>query len=252
MEKKQSGKSYFIVITIVCCLLMLLPSCSKDSSVCFSTTGSVIRQERPVNFYNEIDVQGNINVIIINDTAKKITVECGKNLMGGITTEVNGNTLFLNNLNTCNWIRNYSIPVNIYVPGNQIWRINYNGSGNITNEGVLKLDSIKVEVWGGCGEIDLNVDVWQGSYSINLGTADIRLYGLSAITSVYSGAYGLFDARDLQTGYTFITSKSSNDCFVKANTLLDVTIQSIGNIYYTGNPKQINQAGPGTGMLIPL
>ena len=233
-------------------LAWLLCGCTKGGGVCVSTSGQMTTQIRHVSDFNEINIQDNVNLIITTDTANPLVVEAGRNILGGITTTVENNQLTIGNTNSCNWLRDYNKPINIYIPARKIWRIKYNGSGDISSTGTLKLDSLTVEVWGGCGTIDLTLDIWRGNFSLNMGTVDFRLRGISAITSVYAGDYGLYDGRDLKTGYTYITSKGSNDCYVMATNSLDATVGSIGNIYYTGNPAAIKTTINGTGKILPF
>ena len=236
----------------VMAVALLFHGCNKDGGVCVSSSGEVTRQIRNITGFNEIQVNDNVSLILTTDTISPLVVEAGKNILGGITTKVENGILTLENKNTCNWLRNYSKPINVYVSSRSIWRIIYNGSGNVSTTGTLKLDSLSVEVWGGCGTIDLALDIWKGNFSLNMGTVDFRLRGISAITSVFSGDYGLYDGRNLRTGYTFITSNGSNDCYVQATNSLDVTIGSIGNVYYSGQPGSIKANIYGTGKLLPF
>lgn len=231
---------------------LLLNRCAKEGGVCVSSSGQLTQQIRNVPDFNQIDLRDNVSVILTTDTASQLVVEAGRNIIGGITTSVENGQLVIGNTNNCNWLRDYKKPINIYICANRIWRIKYNGSGDITNRDTLKLDSLTVEVWGGCGTIDLTLDLWKGNFSLNMGTVDFRLKGISAITAVYAGDYGLYDGRDLKTGYTYITSKGSNDCYVMAKNSLDATVGSIGNIYYTGNPAVIKETILGSGRLLPF
>ncbi len=251
MENAQYAR-WSVVAALLAALWMLLPACSDDGGVCVSTSGEVARQVRVTGDFNQVAVYDNVSLILTSDSAGPVVVEAGRNLMGGIKTTVENGVLSLRNTNTCNWLRSYGKPVNVYVSNSKIWRIEYNASGNVGTGGTYRTDSLQVEVWGGCGTIELNLDIWQGRFSLNMGTVDLRLHGLSAITSVYTSDYGLYDARDLQTGFTFITAKGSNDCYVRATQALEATIESIGNIYYTGNPKSVSTEIRGTGRVIPF
>jgi hypothetical protein len=255
MEKKRSVnirgiRESFLFVVIL--LPWILAGCAKDGGVCVTTTGQLVRQARNVNYFTQIDIQDNVNLVLKTDTGNSVVVEAGQNIISGVSTTVSGGILNIRNNNKCNWLRDYSKPVNVYVTASGLWKISYNGSGDITTSGTLKQDSLNVEVWGGCGTINLTLDLWQGSFSLNMGTVDFRLHGVCAITSVYSGDYGLYDARDMKTGYTFITNKGSNDSYVMAVNDLDATIGSIGNIYYSGNPKNVKAAITGTGQVIPF
>ena len=255
MEEKLSDKTVkqiLLHILLFLGMLCMIPGCAKDGGVCISTSGQVIQQARNIPDFNQIDLQDNVNLIITTDSVNQVIVEAGKNIISGITTNVVDRQLLIRNNNKCNWFRDYNKPINVIVSSHSLWKIIYHGSGNISTSGTLKQDSLSLEVWGGCGTINLSLDLWQGSFSLNMGTVDFRLHGVCAITSVYSGDYGLYDARDMKTGYTFITNKGSNDCYVQAVNDLEATIGSIGNIYYKGEPKSINIKINGSGKVLPL
>jgi len=241
-----------IFIPLIFCLAGLMEGCAKDGGACFTNTGNIIRQTRHLADYSQVDLGDNVCLILASDSsaAGSAEVEAGENVIRGISTEVTGGCLFIRNHNKCNWLRDYSKPINVYLSSDHIWEIRYNGSGDIRTTGTLKQDSLAVIVWGGCGTINLRLDIWQGRFSLNMGTVDFRLHGKSSITSVFTADYGLYDARDMKTGYTFITSRGSNDCYVRASNGLDATITSIGNIYYSGDPENIKVNITGTGKLI--
>ncbi len=226
--------------------------CSKDGGVCVSNSGEMRKQVREVGYFNQVNLNDNVNLILTSDSVGPLVVEAGSNLIGGIKTTVENDQLTISNTNTCNWLRDYNKPVNVYISTWKLWKIYYNASGDVTSSGTLKLDSLAVEVWGGCGTIDLAVNVWQGNFSLNLGTVDFKLRGVCAIASVYTADYGLYDGRNLSTGFTFITSTGSNNCYVMATNSLEARIESIGNIYYTGNPQAIQSTITGSGELLPF
>jgi hypothetical protein len=255
MEKESldnTCKAWLTIAFALFTLLSLTTGCAKDGGVCFSTNGQVIQQVRKQPDFNQIDIQDNVSLILTNDTGSQVLVEAGQNIINGVITEVVDGQLLIRNNNKCNWLRDYNKPLNVYLSGNKIWAIKYTSSGNIVSTGTIKLDSLKLEVWGGCGTIDLSLDVWQGSFSLNLGTVDLRLRGICAITTVYANDYGLYDGKELKTGYTYITNVGSNDCYVRASNYLDAKIGSIGNIYYSGDPKSINVQINGSGKLLPF
>ncbi|MEI6682714.1 MAG: DUF2807 domain-containing protein [Bacteroidota bacterium] len=255
MEKGLFGRfpgNRLRILPMLPCVIFILAGCAKNGGVCFSTNGTIVQEVRNLPAFTRVDIQNNVDLVLSTDTGTRVTVEAGQNIIGGISTKVDGGTLVIRNNNKCNWMRDYSKQIKVYIATDKIWKVLYNGSGNITSTGVLKQDSINVEVWGGCGTIDLNMDVRLGIFSLNMGTVDFHLHGLAGTTSVFSGDYGLYDARDLKTYYTYITNKGTNDCYVQAMIDLEATIASIGNIYYAGKPQSFKIKVTGTGQLLPL
>jgi hypothetical protein len=129
-------------------------------------------------------------------------------------------------------------------------KIYYLSSGNISTTNTLKSYSLTVEVWGGSGTIDIDMDTYQGNFVLLMGTADFNLHGHCAISTIYAGDFGFFQCKDLKTGYTFVSNKGSNDCYINASQYLEANIRSIGNIYYTGNPDTVVTNIQGAGRVI--
>ncbi|MFZ4520994.1 MAG: head GIN domain-containing protein [Bacteroidales bacterium] len=231
--------------------LMLLNSCTKDGGNCVSSTGQIVMQDRHISDFDSIRVFDYMNIILKQDSINKVSVETGENIASGIVTELSGRELILRNTNKCNWLRSYSKPVNVYISVRNLLKIHYESSGNITCTDTLRNGYLKIDMWGGCGTIDLKVHIGDGYFIQHMGTATLILNGICNISSVFAGDYGLLQLKGLKTGYTFVTNSGSNDCYVNAKHSLGATINSIGNIYYSGDPEEIKSTINGSGKLIP-
>jgi hypothetical protein len=256
MEEKRfidvmKRKSIYIVIFFLL-LMAFLAGCGKSDENCLTSNGKTIKQSRMISDFDSIQVNDYVNLYLTQDSENKITVESGENIIDGITTDVVDRQLIISNKNKCNWLRSYNVPVNVYVSVKNLIKIYYMSSGNIYTTNTLKSSALTVEAWGGCGTIDLDLDLYQGSFILQMGTADFNLHGFCAINTIYSGDYGFFQCKDLKTRYLFITNRGSNDCYVNCSYYLDATIGSIGNIYYTGKPDSINTYIQGAGQVIPF
>ena len=233
-------------------MIILSAGCEQEDVNCIASNGKIIRQERILGDFDSIDVRDYVNLVITQDTVNRVFVESGENIIDGITTEVVDRQLKLANKNRCNWLRSYDIPVDVYVSVKNLRKIYYLSSGNITTTNTLRSHSLQIEVWGGCGTIDMDMDIYEGYYILQIGTVDFNLHGRCAITTIYSGDYGPFHCKDLKTGYTFVTNAGSNDCYVNASQYMEANIGSIGNIYYTGDPDSLKININGSGKAIPF
>jgi len=231
--------------------LLVLSGCGKSSD-CLTSSGSVIREERHTNPFDSIELQDYVNLILTQDSMDKVEVEAGENVINGISTDVVDNKLIIRNHLQCNWLRSYSKPLNVYVSVRNLEKIYYNSAGNITTTNAITGDNLILDIWGGAGNIDLNLNIGEGFFLMHMGSAYVHLHGTCGVSSLYAGDFGLFRCDDLKTGYSFITNQGSNDCYVNAFHYLDATIASIGNIYYAGNPDSVVMHLKGSGKLIKL
>ena len=247
MEKQRYTFPFLFLIVI-----FGWAGCDKSGVNCITNNGKTIIQERILENFDSIDVRDYVNLIITQDSINKVMVESGQNIISGITTEVIDRQLIIRNLNKCNWLRSYDVPVNVFVSVKNLMKIYYLSSGNVSSTNTLKSYSLTVEAWGGGGTIDLDLDNFQGYFVLQMGTADFNLHGSCAINNIYSGDYGLFQCKNLKSRYTFVTNTGSNDCYVSSSYFLEATIGSIGNIYYTGKPDSVVTHIQGAGQVIPF
>jgi hypothetical protein len=232
--------------------MLILSACNKENGVCFSSTGPTVFQERFVAGFDSIIITDHVNVIILQDSIDRVIVESGQNILSGIITTVTGRELHIGNANQCNWLRSYSKPINVWLHVRNLMKIHYESSGNISSPDTLRFQSLKIDLWGGCGEINLLVNLKECSVIQHLGTATIRMTGVCGASNVYSGDFGLLRLDGMKSVYTYVKSSGSNDCYVNARLRLEATITSIGNIYFSGDPSEISEKRSGEGQLIPL
>ncbi len=114
------------------------------------------------------------------------------------------------------------------------------------------VEDLVINVWEGAGEINFLVRAKMLFCSIHYGTADIKLRGRSDVCFVYSASFGLIDNLNLSSDNVYLNNKSSNDVYVHATNIMEVTIENIGNVYYKGNPNQVSLVQLGSGELIKI
>jgi len=247
--------SSFILLQIVVLLLVLMTffSCQKSSVVdCFTSTGDISKEEREIDYFHSIELHDNINLILKQSGQHKLVLEAGGNLMKKIITEVTSDSvLVIRNDNSCNWVRSYDKPINVYLDFIRLDNLEYRSIGHVTNQDTIRLDSLKINVWEGAGKIDLTLQTEMCWVNLHYGTADIVLRGISKINFYYQLGAGKIDAREFKSGHIYMRNWGSNNMYIWATTLLNVEIKGLGNVYYKGNPT-INSNLIGEGKLIRI
>lgn len=241
-------KNFVIIISV----LLVFASCKKEQECdCFNSTGQIIMEQRNVESFNTIVLNNNINLILKQDSFFSCSVEAGEHLLSGIKTEVENGILKISNTNKCNWVRSFSKQINVYLNIKSIYRVEYNGSGNIVCQDTLHMDSLRFDSWDGSGKASFLIDSKSSIFNLNTGPADLEVSGSSGVNYLYSAGNGKADLLKLSTGYTFLTSKSTNNTFVNASKELYVWIDYIGDVFYKGTPYYIETKYTGKGRLIP-
>lgn len=238
------------VVILFLMIGLIALSCSKmNPGDCFKNTGPVTEEERDVSAFNYIHMQNNVDVFVSQEQSYSVTVRAGKNIIPGIKTNISGRTLTISNDNTCNWVRSYESPIEVYLGVPKLDSIVYESSGNLKFLNQYQADSLKLDVLEGAGSIDIWVNTHRSWFSLQYGTADLTVKGYSHINYLYSGGYGPADLRDLNTTFNYVTNNSTNNCFVRSEYTLEVIIPNVGDIYYWGDPPIVTMEITGEGKL---
>lgn len=230
-----------------------LSSCKKSNlGDCFKSTGDIIEQQRKIGEFSKIILRDNVNVVFNNEQSNTIIVSAGENIIDNIITEKNGDTLDISNVNSCNWVRDFDVPITVYLSSNKLETIEYRSIGDISCSDTIFCDSIYVDVYEGAGTLNILVNSYLVHSAIRYGTADLKVSGRSNLSYVYSAGFGLIDNRELLSAQIYVANKSSNDIYLCAKSTLAATIYGIGNIYYLGDPGNVSLDKIGSGNLIKL
>lgn len=240
----------------VLCLLciVLFSTCRKENACdCVKGTGNVISELRNTAPFTKIYVEDRINVILTEDTtqAEEVVVEAGEHLIGLIKTEVIDGELRIVNHNRCNFVRRYDVPITVYIRvRNDIVLITNNGTGNITNTNTCTCPYIDLNTIS-AGDITLTVDAGD-VYTHQHSQGDITLTGTANDVIIYNTGGGFSITDQCSTPYAWVYTRTTGKITVAPVDLLISEIDGPGNVYYAGQPAQINSVLENTGLLLPL
>jgi hypothetical protein len=231
-------------------ILFLTGSCDKkDSAGCFTNTGPLTTEKRESSSFRFIEMNDNVDVYLSYAPQHSIEVRSGKNIIPGIKTDIDNETLRIYNKNSCNWVRSYKTPIEVHVAAPVIDSIVYQSSGNLISSNQFINDSLKLDVLEGGGSIQLWVDLRKGFFNLHYGTVDLNIRGSVHINYLSSRAYGPAKLQDLDTEFTYMSSYSTNNCWVRATNTLHVSIMNVGDVYYYGDPESLQVEIIGEGNL---
>jgi hypothetical protein len=236
---------------VVSCVAILFFSCTKDDFCnCLEGTGATTTQERDIEPFTHINMGNNIDVIFTQSNSYSLRVTGGSNIIDGIKTTVEGNTLNLENKNRCNWLRDFRNEFTVRVSGPDLKGINTSGSGNFTTIDTIRTEKLRIESRDGSGTIMITADCNLIEAAIHTGPADFVLSGLTNSFGAYSDGTGFIRATGLSGDYVWSTNSGTGDISLKVSNELSVTISHTGDIYYTGDPYSISTVITGSGKLI--
>jgi hypothetical protein len=248
--KKQTvitytGLSISWILLMIFIFSFILSSCHKDVIV---GSGHVITEQRPIDPFSEITVDGSFDIHLKQDGNLPLVIDAEDNVMRVIETYVSGNTLRVKIKDHTNLRRFKAIQV--YVHSNTFNRMIFSGSGSVNAPDTIRTDKFTYEI-NGSASTNLALDGTQIETIIN-GSGNIRYKGkVNSYTSTINGS-GDINALELLTRNATLTVHGSGDQTISVENQLDVNIYGSGNVKYLGNPAKINSNIQGSGKVIKL
>lgn len=240
------GSLYVIVF-------MLMITACNDINDCFHGTGNTATEFREAGAFKSIELSGNINLRFRQDSTAALKVTAGENLLDGIETRIENNTLFISNKNRCNWVRKFNTPITVEVASTELNLLFIrDATGDVKFEDTLRVKDFRLDSFSGLGTYDLLLDVESAVLAIHTGPSDLKVAGRAGYVINYQLGYGKNDCERLLTDYTIAVNKGTNDLRVNAGNRLDVKLEGTGDIYYAGDPVELNKQVSGKGKLIKL
>ena len=207
-----------------------------------SGSGNVVKEARDVSGFNQISVDGNINLILKQGDVESVEVEAEDNIISNIKTQVTGNKLEIKQEGTSMiWP---SKPINVYVTVKDINSIEISGSSNVKSS-AIDTDNLDLSISGsGAAEIE-NLTAKNLKAKIS-GAGKIELSGTIQKQDITIEGSGDYKARYLKSEDTVITINGSGNTEVNTSKNLEINITGSGKVSYLGNPK-IKQNISGSG-----
>jgi len=215
--------------------LLLFNQCSKEKTFdCVKSTGDIQKENRYFENFSALYIEDNINVILVQSMPGKIVVEAGDNLLPKIKCVQHGDTLKIQNKNTCNWVRSYKKPMNVYAGVDQIKLIYQVGYGKISTEALLVTDTMRISTIS-FGEVDLNLQTnFIGFMSDDHAT--LKISGSAHLSAGSCFRNASVDTGGLKVPWIYLTSKSLVDATIYADSLAQIDIFGDGNVICKGSP----------------
>lgn len=244
-------KSIYVLICLLC-----LACNSEDAGDCFQTSGNIIQKEIPIESFNKILVNRDIELIVKDGPEYKVIIETGQNLINDVEAVVLNQVLVLTDYNTCNYIRDYGI-TKIYVMAPNLTEIRSSTQYDISSDGILNYDTLQLvsEDFNAIGTFtvgDFRVQV--NSNQIRAVANNISSFYLTGETEnlyvgFFSGA-GRFQGESLIAQHIEVFHRGSNDMVVNPQQSISGEIRSTGNVIALNQPPLIDVASYYTGELV--
>lgn len=208
--------------------------------------GNVVTEKRKINSFDEVSVGGSFTVLLVEGKVGTLTIEGEENVIPYLETEVKGGDLrigFKDNVS----IRTTKKLV-ITVPFNSLSGISLGGSGEINVTKEIDNNTVDFSI-GGSGNIVARVNSDNVKASIG-GSGNVKLSGKANNLKCSIAGSGNVKAFDLKTNNLKASIAGSGDVSAYVTSKIKASMVGSGNIYYKGNPNDIDTSSAGSGSVV--
>lgn len=205
-------------------------------------------QDRHLSGFNAVDIEGSVDVYIVQGQTESVKVEAPADMMDHIITEVQGNTLRIHDKNSSGWHwGNWGThkKIAVYVSVREIHEIGVTGSGDVYFKEGIKANSLRIRV-SGSGDVQGIVETKTLDCSIS-GSGDMKLVGHAEQSNVSVSGSGDYSARSLVTQNTAVRVSGSGDANINVSNNLEAAVSGSGDVSYTGGAQHVVKSKSGSG-----
>jgi hypothetical protein len=197
-------------------------------------SGNVVKKERKASYFNKVNVSTAIDLILTQGSGESITVEADDNLHEYIMTEIKDNTLSIYleaNVRKAE-------KMNVHVTMKDIEKIAATSAGDVVGKTVIRSNELTL-VTSSAGDIDLDIDVRKLDCNIS-SAGDITLSGSTDELVAKLSSAGDLNAFDLTAKTGKVSVSSAGNAEINVTGKLWARSSSAGDIYFKGNPPEVD------------
>jgi len=235
--------SYFfllvgIVIFNTSCEDSSCPTCSNwndiDNNDNIHGSGNRVSEERIVPFFKSINHATVGQVNITYGETQEVIVTTDDNIQKYVKIEVENEkmTIFID---SDSGLSNFRLTIDIVLT--ELKSLAASSAGNITSTNKFFADDVQLYL-NSAGNISLEVETTELYSNIN-SAGNLILKGKTDYHYSSLNSAGNLHAYNLKTDTTRINVNSAGNAFVNVSDYLDVTLTSLGSLYFTGYPSII-------------
>lgn len=243
----EMRKTFYIFLL----LWIVQTSCNKESAPdCFKSAGKEVTIRRSTGVFENLELEDYIHIELVDSSDYAVELIGPSNVLPKIFTEVSGNTLYIRNENTCNFVRSFkkTVTVRIYAPS--ISHIENRGTGDVRSVGTLSQNYLKFENRHASGSVYLAFEGDSIAIYTHTGVSDVFVSGDVIKCELFNQGIGVIDARELRAQQAFINNSSINSIYAFATDYLFSGINFSGNNHVSGHPTLIDEEDDAEGELI--
>jgi hypothetical protein len=233
--------------------VLILFSCKKsEDRACWKSTGEETSIEIKLDAFSKVFLHEHIEYVLVQDSAEKIVITGGKNLVNFIKVDFVDGFLDVKNENKCFFLRSYKKNIRAEIHFKQINEIIFEGTEPLTNQGLIEFNWLNILIRDGAGSVKLNFNSESIFATISHGWGDFTFTGHTNRANFNLRSNGFCDTYGLTVSDSLtVVSNTQGITKINANGVkLKAQIDTGGDIYYKGTPFSVKLNQYGEGQLI--
>ncbi|MCZ4693926.1 hypothetical protein DWB61_03545 [Ancylomarina euxinus] len=225
-----------IYIYILC--LIILCSCNFINP--FRDEGDTIETLIELDRFTQVEIHNIFNIEIIEDTESYIIYKGGETILEEMSYSSLSGILRLDH-SFMNWTKNFKMPT-LEIHLSILESIDLYASGNISSLKQLNGDEIIINIYGTTGtyEINLNINYNHLKFYTNGSVGGtFAVSGVCPTTTFTLNGSSNVQASQLISKEVYVAHNSLGNAHIYVEDKLNVTFYKSGDLYYKGNPKEI-------------
>ena len=238
---KPTGMKVFFVLALFSATIVT--SCNFVNGKRIRGNGNIKTESRTSGMFTSVDVSGNIDLYVKQDSAHSIRVEADENLMEYIVIKTEGDKLVIESKDGYNL--SGSRDIKVYVSSPLFRRLEASGACDIFGENkITSAEMIDIDL-SGASDVKLELKAPKVKAELS-GAGSIELKGETKDFSVSGSGSTDIKCMELMAENVDVHITGAGDAEVYASVKLDVSVSGAGNVRYKGNAvvnKSISGAG---------
>jgi hypothetical protein len=242
MNTQKNIQRSLLLLTVIASGLFF-QSCTFGAGKVIKGDGNVITTTHDVENFQNIDIQGVFDIILIPGAGMPVLLETDENLQELIDIKVRNNTLYVSQNKDA--VYRHS-KMRLQIPYSELEKIYVGGACKLRSDDPLISDKMLFDI-SGAADIDLALDVSSLQTKVS-GAANIKFNGRAKKHNVRLSGASNIRAEELRSDNTDISLSGAGSAHIYASEKLEAALSGVGSIRYYGEPNniKINKSGIGS------
>lgn len=229
-----------LLLSIVTLMLIIRKELSKELT---KGSGHVVTEAREALPFMNVEVIGNLKVILQQGDSLTIKIEADDNLLELVDTRINDNNLRIGITDAIS----HESEITAYITLTDLSRVSATNNSVITANDLINGSHLELEIKNGA-QTSMQLNYEKVNLVLTSGAA-ANLNGKSETFHAEISTGSLLDARFFETSECNITSRTGSQAKVYVTDYLKATARGGSIIYFRGEPSRIERFTSGGGTI---